>query len=98
MTKRELEAALEQRCVDKIEARGGLALKLVLLGIRGFMDRTILLPGRVIFFVEVKRRKIGVVSAQQATWRRILTLLGFGVYTIDTDEAFDIALEREMAR
>jgi len=96
--KPELETKLEDRCVAKIEARGGLALKLVLLGVRGFLDRTMLAPGRVIFFCEFKRRKVGVVSAQQAVWRRILTLLGFGVYMIDNDADFDAALEKELGR
>jgi hypothetical protein len=94
----ELEKAIEDRCCAKIEARGGLCLKLVLLGIMGWFDRTILLPNRVIFFCEFKRRKLGKVSVQQATWRRIVTLLGFGVYTIDTDEQFEIALARELSR
>jgi len=98
VTKIELERALEDRCVSKIEARGGLCLKLVLLGMMGWFDRTILLPNRVIFFCEFKRRKLGKVSVQQATWRRIVTLLGFGVYTIDTDAGFDQALERELAK
>ena len=98
MTKIELERALEDRCCAKIEARGGLCLKLVLLGMMGWFDRTVLLPNRVIFFCEFKRRKLGKVSVQQATWRRIVTLLGFGVYTIDDDAGFDRALEREMNR
>jgi hypothetical protein len=98
MPKLELESKLEDRCVAKIEARGGLGLKLVLLGVRGFLDRTMLAPGRVIFFCEFKRQKVGVVSAQQAVWRRILTLLGFGVYMIDSDADFDRALERELGR
>jgi hypothetical protein len=44
-SKPELEAALETRCVAKIEARGGLALKLSMPGVRGFPDRTILTGG-----------------------------------------------------
>jgi hypothetical protein len=43
----ELEEKLEQRCVDKVEAAGGLALKLSIPGVRGFPDRTILAPGRL---------------------------------------------------
>lgn len=97
-SKPELEAALEQRCVDKVEAAGGLALKLQIPGVRGFLDRTILMPKRVIFWVEFKRKRTGVVSAQQAVWRRLLTLLGFGVYMIDDDADFDRALERETSR
>ncbi len=93
-TKPELERALEQRCVAKVEARGGLALKLRPPTGRGFPDRTILLGGRV-FFVEFKRAKVGVVAVQQNTWRRLLTLAGFGVYFIDDDSGFDEAMERE---
>lgn len=47
--KRELEAALETRCVERIEALGGLALKLVIPGVRGFPDRTVLLPRKVAY-------------------------------------------------
>lgn len=97
MTKLELEAALEARCVAKIDAAGGVALKLSIPGVRGFLDRTVLMPERIIFFCEFKRLKYGRISAQQRTWRRILTLLGFNVYFIDTDAAFDAALAREMA-
>jgi hypothetical protein len=46
MTKRELESALELRCVAKVEAIGGKALKLRLEGVRGFPDRTVLLHAR----------------------------------------------------
>lgn len=120
----ELERALEQRCVDKIEARGGLALKLRPPTGKGFPDRTVLMPpmvhmtskgplnfdrpgavkmptipsGNGVFFCEFKRQKTGVESTQQATWRRMLTLLGFGVYLVETDAQFDEALERELSR
>ncbi len=48
MTKRELEGALENRCVARIEALGGLALKLSIPGVRGFPDRTVLAPGKLL--------------------------------------------------
>ena len=116
MTKLELEAALEDRCVAKVEARGGLALKLAPTGTRGFPDRTIFLsrvehtvmeqPGTNgwkfattgVFFAEFKRRKVGEVSAQQHRWRVLLHGMGYGFYTIDTDEQFDAAMERELSR
>lgn len=112
----ELEAALENRCVAKIEARGGLALKLSIPGVRGFPDRTCLVPrnaktpmqpgewravdprGPVVFFIEVKRIKTGVVSKQQHRWRALLFQAGFNVYFIDTDAGFDQALEKELNR
>lgn len=113
-TKIELERALEERCVAKIEARGGLALKLRPPTGRGFPDRLIMVPRLVpvtaglknapvvnrpvTFYVEFKRPKLGVVAKQQDTWRRMLTLVGYGVYTIDSDSDFDAALEREMTK
>jgi len=97
MTKRELESALETRCVARIEALGGLALKLRPPIGKGFPDRTILLNGRC-WYVEFKRAKTGVVSTQQGVWRRLLMLAGFGVYTVDNDEDFEAALKRETGK
>lgn len=102
MTRRELESALEDRCVAKVEALGGLALKLSIPGVRGFPDRSVLMPPveqfrstqpASIFFCEFKRLKTGVVSSQQHKWRVLLTQLGFKVFTIDNDAAFDAVLE-----
>lgn len=97
MTRLELESALEDRCVAKVEAAGGMALKLRPPTGRGFPDRFIILRGRV-WAVEFKRPKKGIVAAQQNTWRRLLTLAGLGVYFIDDDVGFDEALAREMGR
>lgn len=94
----ELERALEDRCVARIDALGGLALKLSIPGARGFPDRTILLPDHRVWFAEFKRLRTGTISAQQHRWRVLLHQLGFGVYFVDTDEAFDAALERELNR
>lgn len=105
----ELEAALESRCVAKIEALGGVALKLSIPGVRGFPDRTILMQAqgdatvswkaaRGVWFAEFKRLKTGSVSAQQHRWRVLLHQLGFGVYFVSTDAEFDAALQREMGR
>lgn len=97
MTKPELEKALEDRCVSRIEAQGGLALKLRPPTGRGFPDRLIFLEERC-WAVEFKRPKLGVVAAQQQAWRRLLTLAGFGVYFVASDEEFEAALSREMKR
>ena len=103
MTKIELERALEERCVARVEALGGMAIKLLVPGVRGFPDRGCFLPGRPLlprqtFFLEFKRLKTGRVSAQQHMWCFKLTELGFGVYMIDTDAQFEDALAREMSR
>lgn len=96
MPRLELEKALEGRCCAKIEARGGLALKLSIPGVRGFPDRTCMLPGAMLFYCEFKRLRTGRVSAQQVRWRAVLSKLGYNVYVIDNDADFDAALEREM--
>lgn len=114
MTKIELERALEDRCCAKIEARGGLCLKLRPPTGRGFPDRLVMVPRLVpvtaavknspmvsrpvTFYVEFKRPKLGVVAKQQTAWRRMLTLVGYGVYTVDNDDDFDSALERELSK
>lgn len=97
MTKLELESALEDRCVTKVESAGGLALKLRPPTGMGFPDRLVFLRGHV-WACEFKRPKKGVVSAQQQAWRRLLTLAGFGVYFVASDEEFGAAWEREMNR
>ncbi len=77
----------------RVEAAGGVALKLVLLRLRGFPDRTCLLRGRVCF-VELKRTDgRGVYARQQAHWRRVLTDLGFTVFVVESDAEFDAVME-----
>jgi len=90
-----LEITLETRCVATVEARGGLALKLQIPGVRGFLDRTILMPCQSVWFAEFKRLKTGRVSAQQHEWARRLRALGFGVYFIDTWAQFIEACDAE---
>lgn len=97
MPKIELESALELRCVAKVEAAGGLALKLRPPTGMGFPDRVIFLRGRC-WFVEFKRPKLGRASTQQGVWRRLLTLAGFGVYFCASDEEFEAAWKRETGR
>ena len=109
--KRELELDLEERCVRRVEALGGMALKLRPPTGKGFPDRTCVIPETWVkghnaemythphtFYVEFKRPKTGAVSTQQHRWRVLLTQMGFGVYLIDTDEDFERALERELGR
>lgn len=98
MSKLEKEAALEARCVQKVETAGGLALKLSIPGVRGFPDRSCLLPGGRVFFVEIKRLRTGVVSKQQHRWRTLLFQAGFNTYFVDTDAGFDEALAKELGR
>lgn len=88
MSRVELESSLEERCVRRVEALGGLALKLQINGTRGFPDRTVLIEGHTIF-VEFKRSKGGVVSTQQNRWAERLRDRGFPVYFVDNESSFE---------
>lgn len=96
--KRELEVALEDRCVARIEALGGMALKLSPAGLRGFPDRLVLLPGCRTWCAEFKRLKTGRVSAQQEEWARRLERVHVPVHFVDTDAQFEEALNKEWGR
>jgi hypothetical protein len=72
-----LKAATEQ-C-------GGTAVKMALTGARGFPDRLLLLPGRVVF-VEVKGTG-GKPDPMQEVWKRKIEALGLEWYLLDhTDD------------
>jgi len=73
----ELENAIEARMCKYVEGLGGLALKLVLASERGFPDRTFLLPGGLVIFVEVKRPKQAKVYFMQLQWQTRLQKRGF---------------------
>jgi len=73
----ELENAIEARMCKYVEGLGGLALKLVLASERGFPDRTFLLPGGLVVFVEVKRPKQAKVYHMQIIWQQRLRKRGF---------------------
>ena len=97
MPKHELEQKLEDRCVAKIEALGGMALKLSIPGVRGFPDRLVFLAGCRVWAPEFKRLKTGRASAQQYEWKRRLAAVDVNMIFIDTDAQFDAALEKELA-
>ena len=96
--KHELEARLEDRCVAKVEALRGMALKLSIPGMRGFPDRLVFLAGCRVWAPEFKRLKTGRASAQQYEWQRRLSAVGVNMVFINTDAQFDEILEKEMGR
>ena len=82
MTERHIESAL----VRQTKAVGGLAIKLISPGVADLPDRLVLLPGRRILFVELKRP--GEKPRPLQLKRHLqLTALGFTVLTIDSIEA-----------
>lgn len=81
-----LERSVEQQCIREARRRGGAALKLVPMGLRGFPDRTVLLPGGRIGFMETKRPG-GKPRALQKWWHKKLGHLGFHVGVPDSPKA-----------
>lgn len=59
-----------------------LAIKLVLLNLKGFPDRTVLCPGGRVFFIEFKKpKKKKTLSSLQDKWKKTLEDFGFIYYT-----------------
>ena len=101
ITDRTLEKTIEDKLVDLVKKYGGRCEKLVNVGFSGFPDRSLLLPGGLIIFVETKRPKGGRYSALQNKWRDWLTALGFHYYRIKDKEqlaAFELILLDELGR
>ena len=70
------EASIEGYLRERVEALGGVCIKLSPVGLRGVPDRLIVLSGPRVIFVELKRPKGGVISALQHWWRKRLLALG----------------------
>ena len=84
-----LEKEIERKLVLIIKKHGGRCEKLVNVGMKGFPDRTVLLPDGKIAFVETKRPKGGRYSAMQDKWRDWLRDLGFLYFRIKDMEDLD---------
>lgn len=70
------EAKIEKQFMRWCIERGGVCLKLHLIGTIGFPDRSALLPGGRIVFIEFKSA-VGVVSVHQTYWLEKLRKMGF---------------------
>jgi hypothetical protein len=76
------ENAIEAELVRRVEAAGGIAEKVTVIGRRGFFDRLIVLPGGRVIFCEVKRPRGGSFSAHQIQRHRVYRSLGVAVALI----------------
>lgn len=84
------EDAVESHLVRRVEALGGLAIKVRFL--TGWPDRMILLPRGRIMWVELKRPKGGKFEPLQPYWIKTLRKLGFAVHVCKTKEEVDEVL------
>jgi hypothetical protein len=92
----ELENAIEKYLISTIESLGGLCLKMVIPGRRGYPDRMCSIVPGVLFFVELKRPRGGVVARLQKVRAEELRAQGFRVYVgIKTRGELDVVIAAE---
>ena len=77
------EKTIEKKLVKTAKDMGGVALKFMSPGLDGMPDRIVLLPGGRMGFVEVKAPGKVPRPLQEAR-HRMLRMLGFRVYVLDT--------------
>lgn len=77
------ENAVENYLVSGVKAKGGECAKLVDLGRIGFPDRTVLMPGGKVVFIEAKTTD-GVLKSWQKRYHVMLKDLGFRVEVLWT--------------
>lgn len=80
------EQEIETRLKEEVERAGGLALKFISPGTAGVPDRIVLLPGKDIYFVELKAPG-EQLRPLQLKRKKQLEDLGFKVYVIDSIQA-----------
>lgn len=59
------EKLVEAELIARVQAAGGLCIKVQAVGRRGFFDRIVVLPGGRVYFVELKRPRGGKLSEHQ---------------------------------
>lgn len=81
------EARLERKCKEAVRAAGGVFIKLVPAVEVGLPDRLVLLPGGVVWFVELKAPG-GRLGPKQGFWERRLRKLGMNYLRTSGFEEF----------
>ena len=83
------ESTIEAYFVEQVEKHGGMALKLVDTGRRGFPDRTVVWDNGKMDFVELKRPLGGKVAPWQSRYHNDLRDCGVLVWVLDSKERID---------
>ena len=85
------EDDVEDYLVERVEELGGICPKLIDIGRKGFPDRTVMLPGRQIYFIETKC-KDGKVKPWQKRYHEELRSFGLTTLVIRTKHQVDYFL------
>jgi hypothetical protein len=76
------EVRAEKILADAVKLMGGMCPKFVDPGRRGAPDRMVMLPGKPVTFVEMKREKLGKLSPWQERYHADLRALGHKVFVL----------------
>lgn len=85
---KQVESTTEDYLRGQVKLYGGMAIKLLAGSLTGLPDRLILLPGGILFFVELKSEGKKPRKKQLSIHKR-LRALGFIVLVIDKKEQVD---------
>lgn len=92
MTSPVKEAAIERELVARVEALGGICIKICFIGVRGCADRLVALPGGALRLVEVKRPRGGRLSAHQRQWALAFEARGAAIAIVRNSADIDALL------
>jgi hypothetical protein len=90
-----LEKTIEKKAVLYARSLKLVALKLNILGYRGWPDRMFLGENRCIFFIEFKRPG-NVPTELQSQIHKLLKRWGFSIYVVDGTEEAKRVIEKEV--
>ena len=88
-----LERDIERHLVRRVAERGGVAYKWVSPGRVGVADRIVMLPGGVVWFVELKTAK-GRLSPWQKVFAADMRRMGMNYIVIRSKGEVDELLQR----
>ena len=91
------EDTVEEELVRRVRAAGGRCEKMSMKGRRGFFDRLVVLPNRIIF-VECKRPIGGRLSPHQILLHEQYRLLGAEIALVKNSADIDRLLQKEGPR
>lgn len=83
------EAVAERRLVSGVSILGGMCPKFIDPARRGAPDRMVMLPGRPVYFVEMKRARFGRVKPWQTRYHEDLRALGHPVWVLWSEPDVD---------
>jgi hypothetical protein len=87
------ESAVERELMRRVQGRDGICVKAQALGVRGFFDRIIILPGPRIIFAEVKKPRGSRISPHQHQYHEMFRALDVEVAIVRNSADIDALLK-----